>query len=156
MWATRSLLIHSTVSPVATARPGGLETQAVDRDRVRLGRGLPAGERDHDATAISHQGRGERPQYARSAPCHRRLQVLGVLEVRDERRAHLDEQRLQLGVRGAGDQRLVDRVEHLLVVRDLVVDVRLVERRALERLQVRDVLLAAGLQALAGGVVLRA
>ena len=62
----------------------------------------------------------------------RRLDVLRVLEVRDERRTHLDEKRLELGVGGTGEQRLVDRIEHLLVIGDLVVDIRLVERRALE------------------------
>ena len=60
-----------------------------------------------------------------------RLHVLGVLEVRDERRAHLDEQRLELRVLRVRDQHLVDGVEHLLVVRDLVIDVGLVEGRAL-------------------------
>src|SRR5687768_13222524 len=79
----------------------------------------------------------------------RALDLLGMLEVRDERRPHLDQERLQLRVRDAGDQRLVDGVEHRLVIRDLVVDVRLVERRALQRLEVGDVLLAALLQALA-------
>ena len=44
---------------------------------------------------------------------------------------------------------------HLLVVRDFVVDVCLVERSALESLQVGEVLLATGLQTLARGIVLR-
>src|SRR5688572_23041575 len=57
----------------------------------------------------------------------RRLNLLGMLEMRNERRAHLDQQRLQVGVLGAGDQRLVDRFEHLGVVRDLMVHVGLVE-----------------------------
>src|SRR5205085_4885359 len=56
---------------------------------------------------------------------------------------------LQLRVLRARDQHLVDRIEHLLVVRHLVLDVGLVERAALERLQLRDVLLGALLQALA-------
>src|SRR5262245_37770576 len=77
----------------------------------------------------------------------RRLDLLGMLEVRDERRAHLDQQRLQLGVRGAGNQGLVDGVEHSLMIGDLVLDVRLVERRALQALEAGDVLVAARLQA---------
>ena len=55
----------------------------------------------------------------------------------------------------SGNQGLVDRIEHRLVIGDFVVDVGLVERRALERLQIGDVLIAARLQALARGVVLR-
>ena len=46
----------------------------------------------------------------------RRLQALGVLEMRDERRPHLHQQSLQLLIRGARNQRLVERVEHLLVI----------------------------------------
>src|SRR4029453_5525799 len=64
----------------------------------------------------------------------RRLNVLRVFEVRDERRPHFDEERLQLGVARTRDERLVDGVEHCLVIRDLVVDVCLVERRTFERL----------------------
>ena len=48
-----------------------------------------------------------------------------MLEMRDERRTHLDQQCLELGVGGPGDERLVDRVEHRLVIGDLVVDVGL-------------------------------
>ena len=53
----------------------------------------------------------------------RPLQVLRVLEVGDERRAHFHEQGLELFVLRAGDERLVDRVQDLLVVGHLVVDV---------------------------------
>ena len=53
----------------------------------------------------------------------RRLDLFGMLEMRDERRTHLDQQCLELGVGGPGDERLVDRVEHRLVIGDLVVDV---------------------------------
>ncbi len=63
-------------------------------------------------------------------------------EVCHERRPHLDEQRLQLGVLRTGNEGLVHRIEHGLVIRHLVVDVRLVERRARQTLEVRDVLLA--------------
>src|SRR5688572_14449114 len=84
----------------------------------------------------------------------RRLDLLRVVAVRDEGRADLDQQRLQLGVARIGDQRLVERIQHLLVIRHLVVDVCLVEGRAFQRFQVRQVLLAAGFEALAGWVVL--
>src|SRR5215472_3259 len=83
-----------------------------------------------------------------------RLHHLRVLEVGDERRPHRDEQVLQLRVLRARDQRLVERIDHLFVVRDLLLDVGAVERRAAQRLQVLDVVLAALLQALAGRVVL--
>jgi hypothetical protein len=53
-----------------------------------------------------------------------------MLEVRHERRPHFDEERLQIRVLGARDQRLVEGVDHLLVVRNFVLDVRLVERRS--------------------------
>src|SRR5262245_66034474 len=82
----------------------------------------------------------------------RRLDLLGMLEVRDERRTHLDQQGLELGVRGARDERLVDSVQHRLVVGNLVVDVGLVELRTLQAFEIRDVLLATRLEALAGGI----
>src|SRR5512141_335256 len=53
----------------------------------------------------------------------RRLEMPGMLEVRDERRADLDQQSLEVGIAGAGNQRLVDGVQHLLVVGDFMVDV---------------------------------
>src|SRR4051812_2884785 len=85
----------------------------------------------------------------------RRLDVLGVLEMGDERRTRFLEQRLQLGVLRIRDQRLVERVDHGLVVGDLVVDVGAVELGALQLLQVGEVLVAALLQALAGVAFLR-
>src|SRR5215213_11060753 len=85
----------------------------------------------------------------------RRLELLGVLEMRDEGWPHVDQQRLQLLVLSAGNQRVVQRIDHLLVIRDLVADVGLVERRVLQALELGDVLLAARLQALARRIVLR-
>ena len=76
-----------------------------------------------------------------------------MLEMRDEGRTYLDQQCLELGVGGPGDERLVDRVEHRLVIGDLVVDVGLVELRSLQTLELGDVLVAACLQALAGRIV---
>jgi hypothetical protein len=69
--------------------------------------------------------------------------------------AHFHQQRLQLLVRGARNQGLVERVDHLLVIGDFTIDVRLVERSPREGLQMSKVFVAVGLQALAGRVVLR-
>ena len=135
-----SLLIQTTTSPRRTVSVSGTYTQSLDHDLVRARR--PVG-RD----GVARRGRPARrraiqpAQRGRSAPTRPiapvspflpslRLQALCVLEVRDERRPDLDQQGLQLGVLRARDERLVDRVEHLLVVRDLVVDVGLVERGA--------------------------
>jgi hypothetical protein len=85
----------------------------------------------------------------------RRLQVLGVLEVRDKGGPHLDQESLQFRVLCARNQRLVYRVEHGLVIRHFVVDVRLVERRAAESLQFLEIRVAAALQALARRIVFR-
>src|SRR5664279_4092629 len=93
------------------------------------------------------------PRRTSALLAERRLQALRVLQMRHERRSHRDEQALQLGVLRARDQRLVDGVEHLLVVGDLVVDVGALERRTLQLLQVPDVLGASRLEALAGRVV---
>src|SRR5262247_3798400 len=88
-----------------------------------------------------------------SSLLERRLDLLGMLEMRDERRTHLDQEGLELGVLRAGDERLVHRVDHRLVIGDFVVDVGLVELPALQALELGDVLLAPRLQALAGGIV---
>src|SRR5437899_8648156 len=45
---------------------------------------------------------------------------------------------LELGVLRARNQDLVDRVQDLLVIRDLVVDIRLVERGALQAFEIRS------------------
>ena len=59
------------------------------------------------------------------APGELRLQLLGVIEVRDECRPHLDQQRFQLGILGARNQRLVERIDYRLMVGHLVIDVSL-------------------------------
>ena len=80
--------------------------------------------------------------------------MLRVLEVRNERRAYLDEQGFQLAVRRTRDQRFIERVEDLGVVDDFVIHVPLIERVAGERLQTRDVLVAARLYCAARVVLL--
>ena len=67
-----------------------------------------------------------------------------MLEVRHECRPDFDEEGLQIRVLSAGDQGLVDGVDHLLVVGDFVLDVRLVERCTFERLEMSNVLVASG------------
>src|SRR5262245_6684203 len=85
----------------------------------------------------------------------RRLNVLGVFEMRNERRAHLHEERLQFGVLRAWNQRLVHGIEHGLVIGHLVIDVRLVELCALQAPEVFQIVVTAGLQTLARRIVLR-
>ena len=83
----------------------------------------------------------------------RLLQTPGVLQVGNERRPHLDDQRLQFCILRVRHECLVDRFEDLRVVRHLVVHIRLVKCGTLERLQLGDILLAAGFQCLARGIV---
>src|SRR5690242_18826134 len=61
------------------------------------------------------------------------LYLLRVLQVCRDGRPGLLQERLQLRVLRAGNEGLVDGVEHRLMVGDLVVDVRLVERRTVHR-----------------------
>ena len=67
----------------------------------------------------------------------------------------LDDQPLELFVLGIGHQCLVDRVEHGLMIRNLVVDVGLVEILAFQAFELLEVIFAAGHEALAGRVVFR-
>src|SRR5215468_7350259 len=97
--------------------------------------------------------RGERgwAEGCRAYSLERCLDLLRVLQMRDEGGSHLHQQRLELLVLGARDQRLVHRVEHRLVIRDLVVDVGLVEVLALlQSAQVREVVAPALREAAAG------
>ncbi len=77
-----------------------------------------------------------------------------MLQMRDECRAHLHEQRFELCVLCARDQCLVDGVQHGLVIRNFVIDVCLVERRAIQLAQRCEILIAAALQALARRIAL--
>ena len=67
------------------------------------------------------------------------LQRLRVLQVTRDGRTDLFQQRLELAVRGTRNQCLVDRVEHLLVVGHLVINVLPVELGAVQRLEMRRV-----------------
>ena len=58
-------------------------------------------------------------------------------QMRLKRRPHVHQELLELGVRSVGDQDLVQRVDYGRVVRHLTVDIGLVERLALERLDRR-------------------
>jgi len=78
-----------------------------------------------------------------------------MLEMGCERRPDLYEQRLQFLILRAGNQRLVYRVEHGLVIRHLVVDVGLVELCALEPLETLECVFAAFFQSGAGGILFR-
>src|SRR5215831_7646580 len=84
-----------------------------------------------------------------------RLQVLCHAEVCHERRPYLDQQRLQLGILRARDQRLVQRVQHGFMVGDFVIDVGLIEGRATQGFQLGQVFIAALLELGAGRTGLR-
>src|SRR5512135_2041281 len=164
-----SLLIHVTVSPRFTVIVSGSNLTPSMTTVCRAGVAAaiapaPAWSNPHAQTSATAS------RWLRSCPprcpdralmrrslavdgvllAKRRLDLFGVLEVPHEGRPHLHDQCLQLFVLGTGDERLVDRVEHLLMVSDFVVDVGLVEFGALQGLEVFDVFLAAGLEALAG------
>src|SRR5690242_18933143 len=159
---TRSLLRQTTRSPRRTVRAAGLNcmpsitTVCSRASAARAGPPVPraavAMKAPASAVAIRIPSMAVR---SAGLLAERRLDVLGVLEVGDERRPRYLEQRLQLGVLRIRDQRLVERVDHGLVVRDLVVDVSAVELSAQQLLQVGEVLVAALLQALAGVALLR-
>jgi len=57
--------------------------------------------------------------------------MFGMVQVCNKRRPNIHEQRFQLDVLRARNQCFVERLEHLNVVRDLVIDVGLIECRAL-------------------------
>ena len=58
-------------------------------------------------------------------------------QMRLKGRPHVHQELLELGVRSVGDQDLIQRVDDGLVIRHLTVDIGLVERLALERLDRR-------------------
>src|SRR4026209_241399 len=142
---TMSLLVHTMVSPAATSTRSGTNFMP----SMRTACVFPA------ACAAAAPKRSAAASTARRATfiallAQRGLQVLGVLEVRRDRRADLLDQPLQLGVLRVRDEHLVDRVEDLLVVVDFVIDIGLVELGALQRLQLGFVVLRRALQGLAG------
>ena len=77
-----------------------------------------------------------------------------MFEVSDERGPDLDQQALQFAVCSARNQRLVERIDDLLVIRDFAVDVGLIEGSACEGLQVGEMLFTISLETLACRVVL--
>src|SRR5262249_48816865 len=134
-----SLLTQITVSSRATVRVAGsnftpsMTTVCADGFcAAALETGAPAPMENNPSAPNSAMYAGIECLISASTLFQLRLDHLGVLEVRDKRRSHLDEQRFELLVLRIGNEHLVDRIEHLLVVRDLVVDVGLVERRALQ------------------------
>ena len=82
----------------------------------------------------------------------RRLQMLRVAEMLFESRPHFHEQGFELGVVRIRDECGVERSDHLFVISHLVVDVGAVERGAVERAEVGEIGLSAGLQRPAGVV----
>src|SRR5262245_27129232 len=149
----KSLFTHTTESPTRTVRSSGLKVVASMTTLcvAGLAAGCAVPGPMPKSTGPSSAARSASEDVLLEAG----LDLLGMLEMRHEGRARLFQQGLELGVLGAGDEGLVDRVEHGLVVGDLVVDVRLVELGALQPLELGDVLVAAFLQGLAGRVVLR-
>lgn len=72
-----------------------------------------------------------------------------MLKVRNKSRPYLDEERFQLFVPGTRNQGLVERIHNVLVIGDLMVNVRSIKALVLERLQVGEICVAALLEALA-------
>src|SRR5262245_14530283 len=141
-----SLLVQTMVSPAATSRRSGTNFMPSMRTWCVFPAACTAW-LPRSNTATESQASDVRFM---SLLRQRSLQMLGVLEVRFDCRAHLHDQRLQLTVLRVRDKHLVDRAEDLLVVDDFVIDVRLVELRATQLLQLGFVLLRRGLKALAG------
>src|SRR6185503_11899344 len=82
------------------------------------------------------------------------LKMPGMVQVFDERRANLDEERLQFGVLRVGDEHGVDRLNHLLMISDLVINVGLVESLAFESAEIGKIFFPAGFQSAAGVIFL--
>src|SRR5690606_29136823 len=153
-----SLLTHVTESPALIVRSAGANCVASIATVCVAGFLLTAGRSALHAAESAALNRistsAMRIARLPSVPAagQRPLQLLRVLEVRDERWPHLDQQRLQLGVLRPGNERRVERVEHLLVIGGLVVDVRLVEGRAAERPELREVVVPSLAERLRGRV----
>ena len=63
-----------------------------------------------------------------------------MIAMRHERRPHLDQQRLQFRIAGARNQRLIECIDHLLVIRVLVIDIGAIECRTSQCFQMSEVL----------------
>jgi hypothetical protein len=75
-----------------------------------------------------------------------------MLQMRHEGGPHLDEQGFEVRVLRARDQCLVHCIEDGLVIDHLMVHISTIECGATELLEIRQILLASLLQALAGGL----
>src|SRR5213076_1834591 len=126
----RSLLTHITMSPRFTCSVAGLKlmpsmvtvcVRCSPKAELLASTAMP-----QSASAATLR----RDSNSVTLLSHRGLHALRVLEVSDERRSHLHHQGFQLFVLRVRNQGLVERVEHRLVVRDLVVDIGPVERTA--------------------------
>ena len=148
VWGTKSAFDQTTVSPRAIVSVGGSNPKFLIVTVCARGAGLvhaaTTPRATTDAVAAQRTGKGTL----------RRLNLLRHFEVGRDGRADLHEQRLEVGVLRVRDERLVDRVQHGLMVGHLVVDVRLVELLAAQALKLREIAVATGLELLAGVVVL--
>src|SRR5262249_50456340 len=151
VWGNGSRFTQTTVSPWRTVSGSGLNaTASITPVCVGVRRGafgstasesIPAGQPDNTSHAAHNSARATRPlsrwrPRGTASPLTGSLEtglyLLRLLEMRHEGRPRLREQLLELGVLRVRDQRLVHRVEHALVVHDLVIDVFLVELFAAE------------------------
>src|SRR6516225_7813590 len=158
VWGNRSLFTHTILSPRCTCNTAGLNcmfsmttvcTAPCAGCFAPAAAMLPDERRNAAGQSQRSRARSVSPGRLGTALAQSRLDLLRHVEVGHERGPHLDQQRLELCVLGTRDQSLVQRIQHGLVVGDLVVDVGLVEGSAAERLQLGDVLIAALLEALA-------
>jgi hypothetical protein len=100
----RSLLIHTTRSRRATINVGGSKRiYSITTTYVAA-----IASTGNTSAAIRQTSR----RMSRTALRQFRLQMTRVFEMRDERRSHLHELRLQFFVLRARNERLVERVEH--------------------------------------------
>src|SRR6476620_6317176 len=129
VWGNKSLFIHTTRSPGRTVSVAGSKRIRSITMTCVAGSASVALQDTASATArIIARSTTALAQFA--------LQMLRMLQVRDKRGPHLDEERLQLSVLRARNQGLVERAQNALVIRDLMIDVRPIERLVLERLEI--------------------
>ena len=68
----------------------------------------------------------------------RPLNMFGVVQMRDECRAHFNQQRFQFVILGIGNERVVERIQYGLVIGHLVIDVSFVKGFSREALEFLD------------------
>src|SRR5687767_1974521 len=93
------------------------------------------------------------PKRSRWLLLQRLLNALRHLQVTVDGGPYLFDERLQLAILRARDERIVDRIEHVLVKRDFILDVRAVELVTAQAFQTLFGLVCSALQGLAGCVV---